>query len=369
MKTTLPVITLVLASLPLTLHAQQGPPGPAPELKKLAVFVGTWQGSGTALMPPAAGEELAAVAPADAGGAPAHNAKWTSKSTYRWAMGGHFLEEDTIVEFENLPPMVFHAYLGWDRENRRYVSVVAANMGEVQHSELHWLGDKTVLSMGPSHCEGVPGLQRTIQRFGAAGDTIAFSMEVASADGPLMKAVEGTMKKAKGASAQAMDASLSMMPAAPEMAKLARICGTYKVEGSMVPAPGAPSMSIHGEETIRSLFGGSTVEMRVVGGSDGDAAGESPSYESWAAISWDSQARCYRQVYVDNMGKIGSSECRWSGEKALVHTMATLESGQPMAGRCVLHLADDGSIAKIVNHSLAGTAGPLQCFSATYTKK
>src|SRR5690606_18120385 len=118
--------------------------------------------------------------------------------------------------------------------------------------------------------EGVPGLQRTIQQFGGdAADTIAFSMEVAAATAPMMKVVEGTMKKIEGGDAQTLDASLSMMPAAPQMTKLAKICGRYDVKGSMVPAPGAPEMSIHGVETIRSLFGGSTLEMRVIGGSGG----------------------------------------------------------------------------------------------------
>src|SRR5690606_34502804 len=86
MQPSLSVLTLTALCFALAVPAQEDPelamPEPAPELKKLEPLIGHWQGSGTARMGP--GEPT----------------PWEAHSSYAWALGGFFVQEDTVVRFE-----------------------------------------------------------------------------------------------------------------------------------------------------------------------------------------------------------------------------------------------------------------------------
>ena len=119
-----------------------GPPKPAPELQKFNRLVGNFEGSGTASMVP---------------GAPAGG--WTSQSTYKWILGGHFLQEDTRVDIAamgemKMPPMFFRSFYGWNRENKKYMSCSIGNMGPAEIAEIHWSDNDTMIVVNTGIEEG-----------------------------------------------------------------------------------------------------------------------------------------------------------------------------------------------------------------------
>ena len=116
-----PLVPLtLLLTLPLS---AQGAPQPAPQLQKLKVLEGHWQGSGTARMQ---------------AGAPA--TKWKAVSTYQWVLGGFWLQCYTAVDFEGMAGMRLREYMGWDGENQHYVNLAVGNTGDASLSNVH-LGD------------------------------------------------------------------------------------------------------------------------------------------------------------------------------------------------------------------------------------
>ncbi|HLQ39240.1 MAG TPA: DUF1579 family protein [Planctomycetota bacterium] len=337
------VLSTLAALCAVPVLAQQGPPSPAPELGKLKMFEGSWEGSGTATMAP---------------GQPP--TKWTSQSTCQWVMGGFFLQEDLTIQFDGgMPPLQFREYTGWDAENHRYASVVVSNKGEGELATLTFPADDTLVSLTRGIHDGKPYAKREVTKF--TKDAATFTITMLPDQGPAVDIVTGDLKRIAKAKPAALEAALAMATAQPQIARIARTAGEYEVTGEMTMMPGTPALKIHGRDSLRTLFGGAVLQQVT----HGDPTGAFPAYESHCYFTWNPADACYDALFVSNMGEIGSMQARFEGD-ALVGTTSGLSMGKSSAMRSIWNLDKDGRLTKVVCHACMGDAAPMQCFSATY---
>ena len=327
--------------------AQDGTPVPAPELKKLEPLVGNWSGSGKMTEPGNVTSE------------------WTARGSYRWCMDGHFLREDFTIEFKGVEgAFTFIGYLGWDRENKRYVNLNANNGGQVQMHEMKLLPDGSVLQLMLQNQQGMPYAERSL--FKVTGDTMTHTIDMLMPEGPSLTLIDGRFTR--GGDPVVVDGSGPPWMAAKQhesMAKLCRSAGVYEVKGEMVMAPGAPTMKIGGTDTFRSVFGGTV----FVGTTDGAAEGMPGKYVGEILYGHDPVRNCIVGVYADNFGQLMTMESRWSDDGRLVGISSGLFQGQPMVQRSVIAFDTAGATTSASSHTITGTAAPLESFRATYTKK
>jgi hypothetical protein len=216
----------------LPLAAQQGPPAPAPELQKLAPLLGNWHGTGTA--------NLAATP-----------TKWSARGTYRWGLDGHFLQEDFELSFEGRPaPLVFRAWLGWDRENKRFVNALANSAGEVALHEMTLLPDGTMVMLMLQHEGGTPYAERSL--FKVDGDKLVHSIDLLLPQGASKSVVDGFFERGGDGFDGAFDLAPFAQKADPMIVRLGRCAGSYDLAGEVLMAPGAPLLKIHGVDTVRT---------------------------------------------------------------------------------------------------------------------
>ena len=326
--------------------AAQESPQPAPELQKYAPLIGSWHGTGTAQM------------------GPGEPSKWESRSTYSWALGGFFVQEDTVVTFADMAkPLIMRGYFGWDAENGRYVAAGADNDGHVGMHEVQFLGDGSMVRLVETFHEGQTFLERYTVK--VDGDAMAFSIDMMAAAGPASAAVVGTMKRADKPVAVAANASsFTAAPAAP-VAALARTAGTFAVEATMRMMPDAPPMQVSGTDVVTPLFGGTIVHVHTTG----KAEGIPEEYVGELYYGYDEKRGCLHAVHVSNMGEIGEMSGGFTEDgRQLVLTAAQRFLGQPAVQRVVMHLDASGAPTKAVGHCLLGTAAPYESWDATYKK-
>jgi hypothetical protein len=319
-------------------------PTPPPELARFDRMLGHWDGAGTVVM-----DE----------GAPA--AKWTSRSSFAKVLGGFFVQEDMVIEFPGapIPAMTFRNFYGYDTQRKRYTSVGVGNQGATMHDELHWVDENTFVSSKTHREEGRVVTERWTTTLGKG--EVRFTGHRAFGAGKFFQHVEGGLKPAQQPStAQALEAAAGLGDPSPEMVKLNRCAGTYKMKGTYQPLPDAPAMPIAGTETITPRFGGSVLEMRVVG--------EGFPYEAWAAWAWSSEKGCYTSIYVNNMGEISTSDMHWVGD-TLVNSEATVMNGAPFLIRGEIQMNAQGAITKGRADGMMGTSKPYTVFDAVYTKQ
>lgn len=339
--------TALLAACVPALPAQ-AVPAPATELARLKPLEGHWEGTGTVVMDPAA--------------APV---KWNSKTTAQWVLGGHFLQEDTYITFEgNQPPLAFQEYLGWDREQKRYVNLAISNEGTVTLGDVRFLPDGTMLQIRRQVRQGVPFAERS--RYKVDGGSMTFTMDVLRGEGPGMEMVKGTMKKVEKGSPHAVEATTSMAPADSAMARLLKCAGNYETKGGMLMEPAAKETPLTGTETVTGIFG-NTVLQAITKGKAESMPGE---HEGRCFMAWDPDLACYTQAWVDNLGMIGVMSCHFAADgKSLIATGTAVEQGQPVATRFVMELDEHGMLKRNTGWSLVGTAPPFRCFTLDYTQK
>lgn len=330
---------VVLLLAPVTLPAQHEPK-PAPELQKLQLLAGNWEGSGTAVMQP---------------GQPA--AEWQARSVYQWVLGGFWLQCDTVVEFP-FGAMRLREYLGWDAERKRYVNLAVGNSGEAMLTTAHVGEGEMVLMMHRVQGDH-PEVERAATKYGK--DKMEFTITFLSAQGPSREGVTGTMKRVdKPVAMPSLDQAAPLAPVAPQMAAIAKMAGVYDGKGEMIMAPGTPPMAIGGRDTMTALFGGAVVMTHTKGT-------EGMPYEAHGFQAWSAAHGCYKLLSVDSMGMIGDFDAHLHGDK-LIATTQGLRMGQPCAARIVMTLDKDGKPAKVVNHSCMGDAPPVQDFTMTYQR-
>lgn len=345
------ILALVFAA-PCT-RAQDMPDfKPAAELQKLAPLAGTWKGTGTYQASPDAAK-----------------VKWTVHEQAGWVLGGHSLEIRTHVTFaDNTPPLTIRGLYGWDREARRHVMIACSSMGKVQRAHVDFPADGTMVIASIGTHKGQPYLSRETIRIGK--DRYELRIENAEGAGPFFVEVEGTMERVTGAEGGAVPAEAGAAKPSSEIAKLQRLLGAWQVKGSMVPAPGAPSVEISGKETYELVHAGRVIQSHTVG--DPVSVPGMPanmSYEGVSFVAWNEETRCYDWAFADSMGMIGCMRTTWADADTLVLTCSEPMMGQPCAARCVLTLGKEGQPSvRLASERLFGTAPMFKDFEATYTR-
>lgn len=325
----------------------QAPPKPAPELQKLAPYVGTWSGSGTMTEP---GGKVT---------------KWTGSGTCAWCLDGHFLQEDWQIAFEGMPaPKVMHTRLGWDRAHQRYVSAYVGNDGEVSLDEFQILPDGARLETMVKQQDGASYALRS--RFRLVGDTLVHTVDLLMPEGNSTQIVDGTFTRGGKAFAGGFDCATWMgVVSHASIARLGKAAGTYASSGSVCAVPGQPPVPFRGTETFRRVFGDTVVYGRSEGAADGAAA------QYVGEVFWGHDARRdgLVGVYVSNMGDVMQMEARWSADGKLVTTSAPRFGEQLAVQRMVMEFDAAAAPKQAVGHWIVGTNAPEECFRAAYTKK
>jgi hypothetical protein len=344
MKSTLAAPFLLLVAI---LPAQDAPPGPAPELQKLTPMLGNWTGGGVMNEP----------------GGP--STKWTCTGTYAWCLDGHFVQGDFAVRFDGIDGTFVHrTYLGWDRENKRYVAASVNSGGQAYVNELQLLPDGTQVQVSLTKQNGSTYAQRSIVKF--AGDVMSHTMHLLLAEGEPLRMIDGKLTRGGDGFTATLDAAAWMGAQAHEqIARLGKSAGVYEVAGEMVMMPGAPPIKIRGTDTFVVRFGGTVLH----GKTEGEAEGMPGKYLGDVFWAHDAGRDCISGLYVSNMGEVMQLEARWTPDGKFVATSNALYMGQPTAQRMMMEFAADGAAKSAVNHSIIGTAPPLESFRATYTKK
>jgi hypothetical protein len=174
--------------------------------------------------------------------------------------------------------------------------------------------------------------------------------------------VEGTMKRIdKAPSITPLTEVQAFLPVSEHMTTLNRVAGVYRLEGKVLPGPGADMMEIKATETYTPVVGGTILE----GTTKGDEHPVFGGYEAWSAMGWSERKNCYIVVYVTSMGEIGTMESVWVDGK-MVFTHVGLREGEPYAARGILEVDGKGKVTKYVATNIVGTKDPMVAFQATY---
>ena len=343
MNTRLSVVLLpLLFAAPL---AAQHRAGPAKQNEQLQSLVGNWTGKGTFTEP---------------GGEPTG---WHSRVSYRWVLGGHWLQEDFRFEFDGMPgPIAFRSYIGWDAAGERYVVVQATNEGRATIQEASMLPDGTMLTFQQRDMGPAPMQERARTR--VAGDKMTIAVDFLFPEGPSMQVVEGTYERGGDAYEGELDLA-GHMGAQPhaELQKMSKRNGAYQTEGQMVMAPGQPPTKIRGSDVFADIWSGTVIEGITTGTAEGDPT----KYEGRAFYAWDDKAKCIRSVFVDSMGMVGQMEGWFVGD-TLVFVHAGKMMGQPLVQRIVMPFEGD-AWQQTVSTTCLATADPFVGFEVRYTKK
>lgn len=334
------LVPLVLVTLTATVTAQEVPP-PAKELARLDRLTGTWVGSGMAWGSPDGDQVML----------------WTSKSTARKVMGGHFLRQDTLIELgEPLSAkLAFISFTGWDAAENRYVTYEFGNEGELATHELVWLSDDTTLTIAPKFREGRHHIDRWVNK--TSGDTMTMTGDTAIEGGAFFPHVRGTAKRVADAEPVSLDGVGAIMTGpSKEMTRLARCAGHYGIAGTYRMSPDQEPMPFEGTETVNSIFGGTVVEFLPRG----------EGYEGYGAMAWDARRNRYVTFGANNSGEAHWSEGWWSDDNTMVLTCSAIMMGQPTLMRQVMVLNDKGHLAKMSADAFSGSSAAYRSFEAKF---
>ena len=341
-----PTFALTVA-LAAAAPAQDGAPAPAAELKMLTPLVGNWHGGGSLHEP---GDR---------------ETRWKAGCSYRWVLDGHFLREDMRIAFDGMEgEVVAFAYLGWDREQRRFVRLMVTNSGKVQ---LHTLrvgadGRLTTLSLQRQ------GEQDYAERmaFVVKGDTLHHTVDLLLPDGPSVAIVDGTFQRGGEAVAVGLEAApfLGGTPH-PDQAKLVRSAGRYTTEGTFAMGPGQPAVKVHGTDDFRSGFGG----LVLHGHTEGEAEGLPGNYVVEVFWAYDELRQCLVAHYLSNLGELMTMEGRWTKDGQLLATSHGLWNGEPMVQRMRMQFDASGFAVGANSDSIVGAGAPYESFRATYRRQ
>ncbi len=342
-------LAVLLSAAPA--FAQEDPTKPAPQVKKFAPLIGTWEASGTFAEGPG-GERK----------------KWTEVATAKWVLGGHFVQEDVEINLgAQYGTLAFRNFYGWDNENQRYIRLEVSNYGSAQVNEVHWVDDNTMVYASQGMEMGQFSVERWTTKFD--GDTITMRSEAAFGAGEFYNHVEGTSKRtsAKARDAKAINAAFmpDMNNAPAKVKMLASMAGTYRMEGWMVP-PGMPKVNISATEQMGWILGNTVMEVRL----KGDPVPEmgNMEYLAWGCWAWDDNANCLKSFWLSNMGEVGADEMRRVGDKFII-TVAGPYQGQPRVMRGIMEIDESGAISQYDAHTVQGDEDPVHSFHAKYKRQ
>ncbi len=336
-------------------ETMQGPAGPAAELVRYERLLGEWAGKGTVHLEP---------------GQP--GLAWTMKMSFRKALGGHFYEENGEIKFadESMPLMRGRALYGYDREQKRFVVIGANSFMGVILREIHWGSGEEMIIVSSGVEQGVPYADREVMTVGK--DVIQFRVDRSAGAQPTFVHVQGSFERtaAQAPPATPAEAAMAMPAVMPngELAKLSRMIGNWKIQGTMVPMPGAGEMPISGTESVTLGFDGNILTSHVVG--DPSPAMGGGHYEAIGFVGWDAERNCFEYAYADNMGTSGILDGRATSPNEIVYTLATPMMGAPSTTRSITHFTDDPTHPiTITSDRLHGGMPAYREFSAKYSPK
>lgn len=327
--------------------AQDGVPAPAAELKVLAPLVGNWHGSGVLREP------------GDA------ETRWQAACSYRWVLDGHFLREDLRVEFVGVEDrLLAFAYLGWDRENRRFVRLGVTNTGLVQLHTLRAGADGTLTTLSLQRQHDQDYAERL--SFSVKGDTLRHTVDLLLPEGASRTIVDGTFQRGGDAAEAGLDGApfLGGTPH-PDLARLVKAAGRYTTEGTFAMGPGQPNVKIAGTDDFRAGFGG----LVLHGHTEGSAEGLPGHYVGEVFWAYDELRQCLVSHYLSNMGELMTMEGRWSQDGQLLATSHGLWNGEPMVQRMRMQFDAAGFAVGANSHSIVGTGAPYESFRASYRRQ
>lgn len=198
------------ALLPL-LSAQEdmAPPKPADEIKRLEPLVGSWKGEGKMHEP--MGNRTA----------------WKANISFRWSHDGFWLQEDKVISFADDPQgiVAVRAYLGWDAENRRYVTCIASNTGEVGLHEFELMPDGSMVLMGTPR-QPTPHADRLTMKVDGDSMTQCITKLL---QGLVLDFSSGTFERIKADGPELAGIGAFAQPAGDQMRQLNRVAGVYRV--------------------------------------------------------------------------------------------------------------------------------------------
>lgn len=319
----------------------QDPPAPPAELKKLDALLGHWDGKGVVHMEAE-----------DEGNA------WTSRHHYRPVYGGHFIREDSSIQF-GAPwnaTLAFIVFYSWDPEQERIRTFGVGNNGTLNFGEMDvteagsLVSGNTTVEMG----------QRVVERWilKPEGDTLHMKGERASGTGPFYVHVAGSMTRSKDtADVKVDDLGPFMVEPSAEMKRLGRMAGDYLIDGKYRMGPGQDFQEFQGTETIRPLFGGVALTF--------EPAGE--GYAGWGVMAWDARKKRYLVFSVNSWGMAEDSEGYWDEKGRFVATASGSFMGQPMISQTVIAIDPEGHPTKAQAHGMMSGSDPFLSFSGTYS--
>jgi len=339
----------------------QDMPKPAKELARFDRLIGDWEGSGTAAMGPGTAR-----------------APWTATISYQKVLGGHFIMDTTIVTLgpPGSPRMEFRGYMGWDRENGRYMLHSCGNNGKSKTVEMAWVDADTMVMPHTGWNQGQIGATREIVRLTKSGG-LEIQIDAAAGASPFFTTVKGSFKKkTRSPTAQASKTrgehvaglldkgTPGMTPVASEMETLSKLLGSWSITGTMMEKPGGPKIPISGTETLVTVFGGHAVMATF-------ASNPMPNgfvYQAHAFFTWNQRLKCFDLFDLNNMGEAGESKGWWLGDNLFVATNAAFTRGKPTVMRTTLKINKDGSMLGAADGTI-GDSAPLRTFEATYKRK
>lgn len=345
----LPCLFVVLSSMVLSHRAaaQGGPPGPAPELQRLAPLAGNWTGSGVMHEP---------------GGA---TTKWTADGSCAWCLEGHFLQAVFAVRFDGVDGTFhFRDYYGWDRERHRYVVARVDSGGQARLHDLQRLADGALVRLSLTTQGEATFAEREVVKVDGDEMTLATHLLIAAA--APVHLIDGRF--ARGGPGCAADRDGEPWQGAVPHEQIARLCrsaGVYDVSGEMVMAAAQPPIGIRGTDTFSARYSGLVLHGRT----EGEVQGLPGEYVGDVFWAYDQARGCLGGFYVSNAGEAMALEARWAPDGRLVATGSGLLMGQPMVRRTMLEFAPDGAARAAQSHAILGTAPPIENFRATYTKR
>jgi hypothetical protein len=329
--------------------AAQGMPKPAPELKKLVHMIGSWTGKGDSYEGP---------------GKP--SMPWTAEMDFRWGYDGHWVVENSRIIFGgDQPDLHFRAFWGWDRENKRYVTLGMNNMGEIIQSEFRLKEDGTLIWINDRMQMGQRHVSRSIAQFGK--EKGAFRMYEAVDDEKEFLHVEGEYVRSKQELTIPMVKQTFPFPLpTKQVDKIAGMCGSYTMKGEWSQAPGAPAMPISGTERIHKVYGGLMLAFESRGD---EMPGMDWRYEGFAAMGWDANRNCYSMIYVNNMGQHNLSRATYDpSSRKVVFVDSGFMEGKLSSTRNILELGEDGTILRCKADALSGVHEAFVPFTAVYER-
>ncbi len=328
--------------------AQIGPPQPAAELAKLEPMLGSFEGEGVVTEGPGA-----------------KKTRWRSRSHVRKGFGGHWLVEDTVIEFDadmKMPALYFRSFTGFDRERRRFVTLMLSNMGTVSKADLDVLGGGRFAHTSVRRAEGRLVVERSISTYDARG--CRFKSMYGRAGAPEITMLEGTLRRVEKVEVGVVEAAFPPEIPKERIEALAPLFGRYELEGSMVPAPGAPKIPVSGVEEISPICGGQLVAFEAQGAPVGDF-----SYRGFVALAWNGEESRYEAIYVNNVGEGGWFEAALDPARgALVFVRAGPMMGVLSAQRSVLRFTRKAGLIESIDLVAPGAGRPYTAFAAEFRR-